>query len=84
MSRVFVFFLLFLILYFILKTLWKGLWRQSMSGRENPETEELVQDPCCLAYISKRHAIHKKVSGKDCYFCNRACLENYLKSEKKG
>jgi YHS domain-containing protein len=72
--------LLYAILYYFIKDMAVG--RKKWSRESEPE--ELVQDPYCQTYIPKRSAVRKKISGSMLYFCNRECLKNYLKRDKKN
>ena len=83
MGRFFLLLFLFLFLYYLLILFLRGLRGGGKKSNRATEPEELVQDPYCLTYISKRRAIHKKISGKDHYFCNRECLKKYVNQEKK-
>jgi YHS domain-containing protein len=80
MSRLILFIILFLLLYTILRYLIKdtAVWRKKL--RRESEPEELVQDPYCQTYISKRLAIRKRLSGKDYYFCKQECLEKFIQN----
>lgn len=80
MLRLILFIISTLILYAILHLLIKDMPSIRKRVNRRVEPEELVQDPYCLTYIPKRLAIKKNVAGKECYFCNRNCLENYLKN----
>ena len=74
--------LFFFIFYYFFKLLLKGLFGQRKQVDKNPEAEELVQDPYCRTYISRRLAIKKRVSGKEVHFCGEECLRNYLKDRR--
>ena len=79
MARLILYALFFLFFYFVLRLLFKGgVGREIEHGQREREPEELVQDPCCQTYVSKRIAVRRKIAGKDYYFCGEKCLKNYL------
>jgi YHS domain-containing protein len=82
MVRALIYILFFFILYSLFKLLLEALSGQKKQANEAHEAEELVQDPCCGTYISKRFSIRKRVSGKEVYFCGEECLRNYLEDRQ--
>ncbi len=75
--------LLFIIFTFLLYSILNLLISPRSSSKKKDrivEPEELVQDPFCQTYISKRMAVRKKVAGKVYYFCNQDCLQNYIRN----
>jgi YHS domain-containing protein len=82
MLRTFLYILFFLVFYYVLKLFLRTLFGLGAKEKTDPEAEELVQDPCCLTYISKRTALRKKISGKEVHFCGKECLRNYLKDRE--
>ena len=78
MARFILYTLFFLLFYFVMKLLFKGLVGKKLTTGSEKEAEELVQDPFCQAYVSKRIAVRRKIAGKDYYFCGERCLKNYL------
>ncbi len=83
MARFILFVILLLFFYAILHTLIKGMSVQRKKLNRESEPEELVQDPYCQTYISKRSAVKKKIAGRFLYFCNQECMENYMNGIKK-
>jgi len=52
---------------------------QSMQGKAGPEIEdEMVKDPSCGVYITRRDAVHLRQAGEDLYFCSEECRDKYL------
>ena len=78
MARLILYTLFFLLFYFVTRLLFKGLAGKKLSTDSEREPEELVQDPCCQTYVSKRIALRRKIGDKDYYFCGEKCLRNYL------
>jgi YHS domain-containing protein len=78
MARLILYTVFFLLFYFVIRLLFKGLVGKKLSTDSEREPEELVQDPFCLTYVSKRIAVRRKIAGKDYYFCGERCLKNYL------
>ncbi len=78
MARLILYALLFLFSYFVLRLLFKSGVGKKLTTDSKREPEELVQDPCCQTYVSKRIAVRRKIAGKDYYFCGEKCLRNYL------
>ncbi len=83
MTRLILFVILFLLLYVMLHYLFKDMPIRKKKSNTESESEELVQDPHCQTYISKRSAVKKKISGRLVYFCNQECMKNYIKEIKK-
>ena len=79
MARFIFFFLLLVVFYHVFIYLVRKMFFSNKRTDPNAEPEELVQDPSCQTYISKRLAVKKRIAGKDHYFCNPECLRNYLK-----
>ena len=82
MVRTFVYILFFFVFYYVLKLFLRTWFGLGTKGKTDSEAEELVQDPCCLTYISKRVAIRKRISGKEFHFCGKECLRNYMKDHE--
>ena len=82
MARLILYVIAIIVIYYLIGFFVRGyaVLRNKKNGGSDPE--ELVQDPYCQTYISKRFAIKKKVLGKDHYFCKRECLENYRRDRK--
>ena len=78
MGRLVLLIILGLVLYTVLHLLIKELSPGKRNARREAELEELVQDPFCQTYIPKQSALHRKILGKDCYFCSKKCLTDYL------
>ncbi len=78
--------ILFLILAAAILYVLRGLFRLVVNygagspprGGRYPDAEELVQDPCCQAYILKTSAVETRIDGKTYYFCDERCLSRYL------
>ena len=45
-------------------------------------TEELVEDPCCHAYLPVSQAYQASIEGKTEYFCSEKCYRDFM--QKKG
>lgn len=45
-------------------------------------TEDLVEDPCCHAYLPLSQAYRASIDGKPEYFCSEKCCQTFLR--KKG
>jgi len=82
MVRTVLYILFFFVFYYVFTLFLKTLFGRGTKKKTDPEAEELVQDPCCLTYISKRVAIRKRISGKEFHFCGKECLRNYMKDHE--
>lgn len=83
MIRFLLFIFLFFALYSVLRFLVKEIFLSSKAARRSPpDSEELVQDPCCQTYVLKQSAVKKRLGGKDYYFCSEQCLARFLEDNK--
>ncbi len=48
--------------------------------RPQDTSEELVQDPVCQCYISKKQSYAVSLRGKKLFFCSEECYRKYLAS----
>ena len=80
MARLILYTLFFLLFYFVIRLLFKGGVGKKFRPDSEREPEELVQDPCCQTYVSKRIAVRRKIAGKEYFFCGEKCLKNYLEN----
>jgi len=83
MTRLILFVILLLLLYVMLHYFIKDIPIRKKKSNTESESEELVQDPHCQTYISKRSAVKKIISGRLVYFCNQECMKNYINEIKK-
>ncbi len=75
---------LFYFLYRFLKALFSPLAKRDniiISLDKKPEEDEMVKDPYCETYITKRGSCSLRINGERLYFCSKECLERY-KREK--
>ena len=82
MVRTVLYILFFFVFYYLVRLLLKILFGPRRGIETEAEPEELVQDPYCLTYLSKRVAVKKRVSGKDVYFCREECFRKYLETRE--
>ena len=40
--------------------------------------DEMVKDPYCEIYFTKRDGVHLRHRGEDLYFCSEACRDKYV------
>jgi len=87
--RLFLLFILGLLLYRIIR---KALFpsRSSRNSKilfkNKPNSiNEMVQDPQCGLYITKKEAYADKIGTKLVYFCSKECYQKYLQdNQNKG
>ena len=75
---------IFYLLYRIARWLFLSSARTSepIPNRQKPAiTEDLVEDPCCHAYLPLSHAYRASIDGKTCYFCSEACYMNFIQKQ---
>ncbi len=82
MLRLILYVFVVIVIYYLIGFFLRGNLAHRNRTGEASDSEELVQDPYCQTYVSKRLAIKKKVLGKDRYFCKRECWENYRRDRK--
>ena len=73
-----------IVIFYLLYRMAKWLFRASVKtaeplpSRKTPEkTEDLVEDPCCHAYLPVSQAYKATLDGKTVCFCSRECYEKY-------
>lgn len=55
------------------------LRRQTDAGKPEGKIDDImIKDPYCEAYFPKRNGIHKKIDGKDFYFCSTECRDKFV------
>lgn len=58
--------------------------RKAVFGKTAGEIEDdLIKDPFCEVYFSKRDGVHLKVEGEDLYFCSTECRDKFIASHSK-
>ncbi len=58
--------------------------KKTMFGKTAGEIEDdLVKDPFCEVYFSKRDGVHLKVDGEDLHFCSPECRDKFIASHSK-
>lgn len=55
---------------------------EPIPNRQMPAiTEDLVEDPCCHAYLPLSQAYQASIEGKTEYFCSEKCYRNYIQKQ---
>ncbi len=58
--------------------------QKTVFGKTASEIEDdLVKDPFCEVYFSKRDGVHLKSDGEDLYFCSTECRDKFIASHSK-
>jgi len=53
--------------------------QNAMQGEAGGEIEDdMVKDPYCDVYITRRDGVHLRHAGEDLYFCSEECRDKYL------
>ncbi len=50
----------------------------SFPKNSNILEDEMVKDPICNTYITKKGAITTRMNGKTFYFCSKECREKFM------
>ena len=45
--------------------------------------DDMVKDPFCEIYFSRRDGVHLRVDGEDLYFCSTECRDKFVASHSK-
>ena len=78
MSRLILFLFILVVVYWALK---HAFFSTKRKVTKPPETsEEMVQDPVCQCYISKKQSYAVSLRGKKVFFCGEECYRKYLAS----
>ena len=85
MSRFLVMWFLFAIVTFLLgRFMGKFLYRRPAGRSERAGSgDELVQDPNCLTYVSKKTALAVRSGEQTHYFCGPACAAAFKEKQMK-
>ena len=66
----------------------RGLARRLLGPSEPPVApeggEELVQDPVCGMFVSRREAVRMREGGRTYYFCGKGCRDAFLAKGRDG
>jgi YHS domain-containing protein len=76
---------IFYLLYRIARWLFLSSARTSapIPNRQKPAiTEDLVEDPCCHAYLPASQAHQASIDGKTEYFCSEKCHRSFLQTKE--
>ena len=58
--------------------------QKTVFGKAAEEIEDdMVKDPFCEVYFSRRDGVHLKDNGEDLYFCSTECRDKYIASRSK-
>ena len=58
--------------------------QKTVFGKTAGEIEDdMVKDPFCGVYFSRRDGVHLKVDGEDLYFCSTECRDKFVASHSK-
>ncbi|MBF0288280.1 MAG: hypothetical protein HQM14_10710 [SAR324 cluster bacterium] len=44
----------------------------------NPQTEELLEDPYCHTFVAADHAHVRTINGKMEFFCSQQCADQFM------
>jgi YHS domain-containing protein len=47
-------------------------------------TGEMVQDPVCKVYLTKREAQSATIAGQVYYFCSAECMKKFREGKRQG
>lgn len=78
------FIFLFFLLFKLFKVLFSPLAKQDDTItllNKKPEEDEMIKDPYCDTYITKRGSFPLRINSKQLYFCSKECLERYKKEK---
>jgi len=77
-SRLILFLFILVVVYWALK---HALFSPKRKVTKPQETsEEMVQDPVCQCYISKKQSYAVSLPGEKVFFCSEECFKKYLAS----
>jgi YHS domain-containing protein len=48
---------------------------------DTPQLSQMVQDPVCKVYLTKKEALYLEQGGTRHYFCSQGCLEIFRNKE---
>lgn len=65
--------------YSVLNALWRWLGRHSTPASGGKDPDRMVACCQCGTYIPQLQALHKKIAGQHCYFCDNNCWQEFKK-----
>jgi YHS domain-containing protein len=77
-SRLIFYLIIFAIVYWVVKQALSPAKRKITKPGDT--SEEMVQDPVCQCYISKKQSYSVFLGGKELFFCSEECYKKYLAS----
>lgn len=85
MPRLIFMFLLFTVITFFLGRFMGRFWyrRPAARSEQTDSADELVQDPNCLTYLSRKTALTVRSGGSTRYFCGSECAAAFEKKQAK-
>jgi len=77
-SRLILYIILLVLIYWVVK---RALFPPKGKAKGPEEIgEEMIQDPVCQCYVSKRHSYAVSIGGKKLFFCSEECYRKYMSS----
>jgi YHS domain-containing protein len=79
--------LIFYVLYRMIRWLFLSSAKpaEPIPSRQRPEiAEDLVEDPCCHAYLPAGQAYRASIDGKEECFCSEKCYKAFVEKRKAG
>ena len=78
MSRLILYLIILVVVYWVVKHALSQPKRKITKPQET--SEEMVQDPVCQCYISKKQSYAASFRGEKVFFCSEECYKKYLAS----
>lgn len=78
MSRLILYLIILLAVYWVIKHALSPPKRKITKSEDT--SEEMVQDPVCKCYISKKQSYAVSLGGKKLFFCSEECYRKYMAS----
>ncbi len=78
MSRLILYLFILVVVYWVVKHALSPPKRKITKPQET--SEEMVQDPVCQCYVSKKQSYAVSLRGEKLFFCSEECYKKYLAS----
>lgn len=79
MPRLLIILALLIVLYLILRLVVREFWGKKGDDQALIDSNQMLQDPVCRAYVPRESAVSARIGGQTYYFCSKNCADTFQK-----